>query len=524
MQSLSDNVGLSDRSAMGIGIALDLGSSGFRAQAINLSNGNLQRRAETLCHPLPGKNVIDHILFSLTYGGRLAHKLAIKAVNRLIELTASPKEEDVEAIAVCGNPTQLALFTNGELRDLVYSPDALLRKGICAPTREAQVLDCRAIGVNAPCNVLVAPAIKAEVGADAVAMIMKSGLQHHSQAEAIDFGTNAEMAVKSGSSIFVGSAAAGPAIEGQHISRGMLAAPGAISDFEYDWGWRCRVLDESMVPQDGDIVDLKSGVTMKKGNVRAAGITGTGVMALVSVGLAAGLIDPPRIVTPSRKIVLQDAIAFDESDLAEAGKAFAAIRAGEETLAEAAGVDLHDIESSFLSGAAGTLSDPVKVRDLGLISAGTKYAHQLGNTSLQMACDLVTGKETLHEMQEIADRGIHVSFSESGTFKENYLREYACWCEGARYPRKVIGPAGAAPEMKIFRAPESRAEKPVQYFRPGYCIPGSKSQERAALACPRGALLLLENGFELDLERCLGTSCLRCERAGAGLNLGADQG
>jgi uncharacterized 2Fe-2S/4Fe-4S cluster protein (DUF4445 family) len=53
----------------------------------------------------------------------------------------------------------------------------------------------------------------------------------------IDFGTNAEMALKLDSRILVGSAAAGPAIEGQHISRGMLAAPGAISDLEYDWGW-----------------------------------------------------------------------------------------------------------------------------------------------------------------------------------------------------------------------------------------------------------------------------------------------
>jgi uncharacterized 2Fe-2S/4Fe-4S cluster protein (DUF4445 family) len=415
----------------------------------------------------------------MTYKESLAHKIVIKAVNRLIELTASP--EDVEVIAVCRNPTQLSLFTNGELRDLIYSPDALLRKGISIPKREAQILDGRAIGVNVPCDVLVPPSIKAEVGADGVAMIMKSGLRHESQAAAIDFGTNAEMAVKSGGSIFVGSAAAGPAIEGQHISRGMLAAPGAICDLEYDWGWRCKVLDESMVPQDGDTLDLKSGAMIKKGNLRAA-----------------GLID----------------LAFDEGDLLEAGKAFAAIRAGEETLAEAAGVDLRGVETCFLSGAAGTFSDPVKVLDLGLISAGTKNAHQIDNTSLQMACDLVSGKETLQEMQKIADQAVHVSFSRSETFKENYLREYAFWCEGARYPGRVIGPAEVAQEMRIFRAPELRAEKPVQYFRPDYCIPGSKSQERAALVCPRGALMLRESGFELDLGRCLGASCLRCERAG----------
>ncbi len=35
----------------------------------------------------------------------------------------------------------------------------------------------------------------------------------------------------------------------------------------------------------------------------------------------------------------------------------------------------------------------------------------------------------------------------------------------ARYPGKVVGPAGAVPEMRIFRAQESRHE--VQHFLPG---------------------------------------------------------
>jgi len=84
-------------------------------------------------------------------------------------------------------------------------------------------------------TVLVPSSIKAEVGADAIAMISKSGMLQENLAITIDFGTNAEMAIKSGCGIFVGSAAAGPAIEGQHISHGMLASQGAICDLEYDW-------------------------------------------------------------------------------------------------------------------------------------------------------------------------------------------------------------------------------------------------------------------------------------------------
>jgi methylamine methyltransferase corrinoid activation protein len=408
---------------MGIGIALDLGSSGFRAQAVDLSKGDAVAGACTLCHPLPGGNVIDHILFSLTYGQDLAHRIVIKTVNRLIELVENAKE--IELLAVCGNPIQLGLLTNGEIRDLAFSPDAMMRKGIAMPSRDGRVMDARKLGLAPCCDILVPPAIKAEVGADAIAMIMKSGMLHEPRAIGIDFGTNAEMAMKLGGRILVGSAAAGPAIEGQHIGHGMLAAPGAICDLEYDWGWKCKVLDEEMQPQDGDTVDLLDGRIVSRRKARAVGITGTGVIALVSVALEAGYIDPPRIATTTGKLSLQDGIDFGEEDLLEAGKAFAALKAGERSLAEEADVSPEEIGTCYIAGAAGTLSDPNKARYLGLIPSRTRTVSLLGNTSLQMAQDLVLGRETLAGMQEIADRAEHVSFSTSESFKWHYLREYA---------------------------------------------------------------------------------------------------
>jgi methylamine methyltransferase corrinoid protein reductive activase len=471
-----------------------------------------------MCHPLPGGNVIDHILFSLTYGQHLAHRIIMKTVNRLIEMIADVRE--IELLAVCANPIQLGLLTNGEIRDLAFSPDAMQRKGIAMPSRESRVFDARALGFAADCDILVPPAIKAEVGADAIAMIMKSGMLHEPRAIGIDFGTNAEMAMKLGSRILVGLAAAGPAIEGQHISRGMLAAPGAICDLEYDWGWKCRLLDERMQPQDGDTVDLADGRTVTRRKARATGITGTGVIALVSIGLEAGYIDPPRIATASGKLSLQDGIDFDEQDLLEVGKAFAALRAGQRTLAEEAGVSLEEIGTCCMAGAGGTLSDPSKARCLGLIPSRTRTVHQLGNTSLQMARDLVSGRETLEGMQKIAGRVEHVSFSTSESFKRHYLREYAYWCEGARYSEKKTGPSGDLPAMKIVKAGENAPRIAMKYFRPGYYIPGSKSYERCVQACPRKALLLRDDCVEVDLRRCLGASCLRCERACSGFKLG----
>ena len=52
-----------------LGIALDLGTSGFRGQAIDLDqNGQILSTAVTTRHPLPGANVIDHLHFALEVG------------------------------------------------------------------------------------------------------------------------------------------------------------------------------------------------------------------------------------------------------------------------------------------------------------------------------------------------------------------------------------------------------------------------------------------------------------------------
>ncbi|MCD4800475.1 MAG: 4Fe-4S ferredoxin, partial [Methanococcoides sp.] len=94
---------------MRTGIAIDLGTSGFRAQKIDLGSGEIQRTVITMRNPLPGANVMDHLDFAMTYGQDKAHDLVINAfIHILNEL--EPEGGLVERIAVCGNPIQLSLF------------------------------------------------------------------------------------------------------------------------------------------------------------------------------------------------------------------------------------------------------------------------------------------------------------------------------------------------------------------------------------------------------------------------------
>lgn len=491
---------------MAYGIGIDIGTSGLRALSLDLDEKKAIKGVSTAWHPLPGSNLMDHLTFAATFGQVLAHRIMIKTVNQLLQQSGLP--DSPEMMAVCGNPAQLSIFAGVEIRDLLFSPDSLERKGIKPPRRGATTIEAAALGLKASCDVLVPPAIKAEVGADAVALINKAGLLSGGTAIATDYGTNAEMALAANGKIFVGSAAAGPALEGQHIRHGMLAAPGAIADIEFDWGWKLKVLDDRMKLAAGDTIDIRSGRTLAKGDVKAAGITGTGVVALVSTALATGMARPPRLLAPGGRLPLQDGIDFSSEDLIEAGKAFGAIEAGHATLAACAGIGTGEIRTCHLSGTAGAYMDPLKARDVRLVPPGANRIVRHGNTSLEMACDLAAGEERLQSLQLIADSAEHVAFSASETFKESYIRELSCWCEGAPRERPETWPS---PE--IIQVPERWIPEETAYIRPQYHILARGDTANGIKKCPGHALVPGDGYLEVDLRRCRGVSCLRCRQA-----------
>ncbi len=67
-----------------LGCALDLGTSGFRGQAIDLdAGGKIVSTAITTRHPLPGANVIDHLHFALEVGLEFAREIVVHAATPL---------------------------------------------------------------------------------------------------------------------------------------------------------------------------------------------------------------------------------------------------------------------------------------------------------------------------------------------------------------------------------------------------------------------------------------------------------
>ena len=68
-----------------LGIALDLGKSGFCGQSIDFDkDGSILPTAVTTRHPLPGADIMDHLHFALEVGMDCARELVVQAVNKVI--------------------------------------------------------------------------------------------------------------------------------------------------------------------------------------------------------------------------------------------------------------------------------------------------------------------------------------------------------------------------------------------------------------------------------------------------------
>lgn len=544
-----------------LGIALDLGTSGFRAQAIDLENeGRILSTAITTRHPFPGANVIDHLHFALEVGVPRAHEVIIHAVNRVLDRLRIEKASVVR-LAVCGNPIQLSLFQGIEIRDLAYAGKRKLEAlGVVPPKRNAQILNAAGIhglGIPPEAEVLIPPAVRHEIGADALAMMIQTGMLERDEIAIVtDYGTNAEMALIVKGTVYTGSTAAGPALEGQQIEDGILALPGAISDVVFQaeergspafrgftshddqaikGNLKTFVLDSEMMARPGDVVDPATGRVIENGELEAVGITGTGVIALLSQGLRAKLIHIPRINTQDGEIHLPNDLKFTEEDLKEAGKAIGAVRAGHITLCHESGIRLEDIETAYMSGASGTYVDALKAQEIGMIPARVKRIYQVGNTSLAMAREMVRNTENLWHMQRIADnlRQNHVMFAESKVFEKVYILELSYWTEGMPWNQyqNFLLKYGLPPLVEVERPPEviktvardipdlgvmgldiiqDIGERKTMFFE------GCLGDAECVLECPEKALKMKRFGdkysISINLALCNGVACRRCER------------
>lgn len=519
------------------GIALDLGTSGFRAQLIDLETKETLKTVITMGHPLPGGNVMDHLDFAITTGEDVANAVIVETVRRMFQRFDADLSK-VERLAVCGNPIQLSLFQNMEIRDLAYAGENKQKLlGVQNVKRDARVFPASEIfGENdlPNCEITVPPAIKHEIGADALAMMLETDFLTQPEISLVtDYGTNAEMALKVGDKIITASAAAGPAIEGQGISSGMLASPGAICDVKPEGEyWRIIVLDREMEKQNAYLINPVTGEIKESYGYEAAGITGTGVISAFALALRSKLIKKfPKL--PNGKLILGPDIEITEKDVEEAGKAIGAIRAAHMALIIESGIKYEDLEYAYMSGASGAYVDAEDARRLGAVPGYAKKIVQFGNTSLALARELVLEKSRLDDVIKIAKKitANHLMMATSETFNNFYLCELSYWTQGMPLEMydQMLELYGLPPLPKTLEhvSIEKRVSKDIEHVGPGglsilkeigiileVSVEKCIACKKCIKECPEDALEIVEidgqRVAKYDSQKCLGTSCRRC--------------
>lgn len=522
------------------GIALDLGTSGFRAQLINLESKEVLKVSMTAKHPLPGGNITDHLDFALSVGEDIAHGIIVDAIRKLID-SFHMDASLIKKIAVCGNPIQLSLFQNSEIRDLAYAGKNMQKKlGIEDVKREARIFSASDLFKGSPafegCDIIVPPAIRHEIGADALAMMLETDFLDQTVPTIVtDYGTNAEMAIKVGDRIITASAAAGPAIEGQGIGCGMLASPGVISDIIIEGKyWQLMVLDADMEPQKSYIIDPISGEIIKDSDIKPIGITGTGVISVLSVAMKTGLIENPPYLKYG-KILLGDGLFITEDDIKEAGKAIGAIKAAQLTLIIESGLHYDDLVNMYMTGASGGYVDAKKAMHIGSCPDFSKKVVQFGNTSLALAREILLDESKLDEVIKLAGHitADHLMMATSGTFKDFYSCELSYWTEGMTkdqynhflsiygLPALPLESGTAAIEKRSSEDIKNTSASGVEIVEDvGITIEelavGCTLCHRCETECPEDAITIIEKDGErfamYNTQKCLGTACKRCVR------------
>lgn len=355
-----------------LGVAVDVGTTKVVAYLLDLLSGNT---IGTESHPNPqipfGEDVMSRITYAMTNEDGLARlqKAVIGTVNSLIRQLCEKVGKnpiDVLELIMVGNTAMHHMFFGIPPNHLASAPYApAVRKSISVDPNHLGI-EIYPFG-----KVGSLPNIAGFVGADAVAVLLSSGLYDDDEiGMMIDIGTNTEIIAGSRDRLISCSCASGPAFEGAHIKYGMRAATGAIERVWMDTAEKAvltRTVDDA--PPRGicgsGIVDAVSEM-FKCGVISASGkINSSSDWAERIREGSDGKLEFVLAVDESNTDDARD-VAITQNDVQEIQLAKAAIFTGVSTLLRRLGIRCSDLKRVYAAGAFGTYVDAPAAITIGM--------------------------------------------------------------------------------------------------------------------------------------------------------------
>lgn len=391
--------------------ALDVGTTTIAGSLLDPTSGTVLSRGE---RPNPqaayGSDAMTRLTLALrSHEAAVAMQKAVLAeasglLVTLCETSGTPLSEVTSGVLV-GNTPMHHLALGLDISGLATAP-------YVPSSRSAEVVELPGLPA-----MYCAPLIGSYVGSDAVAAAISTGLPGGATRFLIDIGTNTEVLLWHGETLFAASAPAGPAFEGAEISCGLRARPGAIDS----------------VVLEGD--DISVGVA---GGIAPQGLCGSGLIDAIAVMLMAGVLDGTgrlrnRGPLSCRVVMSQDAVpvgfrlapgvVLTQKDVRALQLAKGAIRAACEVLLKHAGTGAAAVTGVLLAGAFGSAVSAENVLSTGMLPpVHPSLVTAVGNAALAGAEMMALSQEARETAERVAGQARHVDLSTDPSFQDQFLQ------------------------------------------------------------------------------------------------------
>lgn len=404
--------GVTPATETGYGLAVDLGTTHLSLSLWDLAHGR-RLCGRTGANPqfAYGSDVVTRLIAA----GESAEKardlagLVRDAVHQaLLEMCShcGVSPEQVVRVTLVGNTAMLTLLTETAPR-LLEQPSGWTRPLDLRPIdRESWVL---ALGLHEGATVEVMAPLAGFVGSDLLAGVLATGLAARAGALLIDFGTNSELALWDGRTLWTTSAAGGPAFEGCQVQCGMPAEPGAIF----------------RVGRHPNSTELHFQVI---GGGEAKGVCGSGLVDLMACLRATGeLTATGKFSSPQdgKGYIIRDespTLRLTHTDVDMFQRAKAAIGVGVRSLLARAGMRAGELTRICVCGAFGRHLNVGHAQALGLLPGlPTERIELCGNTALAGCERLLALPGAGAELASLREQATVVNLAQSPDFEQLFL-------------------------------------------------------------------------------------------------------
>jgi uncharacterized 2Fe-2S/4Fe-4S cluster protein (DUF4445 family) len=413
------------------GLVFDLGTSTVVGKLISLLDGHEIAAISRLNAQYKyGTNVVSRLQYIKDHvdGLQHLHNLLVGDLMRISAglLKVGRLDPDEILIAVAAGNTIMQHILLG------LSPMGIAQAPFAPVITDGIVVWASEVGLRLHSDTVlyVMPGRSGYVGGDLISVILASGAyeQDRELALGLDLGTNGEIFLGNRRRLITCSTAAGPALEGARISRGMIAKTGAI---------------EATSTENDRLVYRIIG------NTKPKGLCGSGLVDLVAVLLHHGVIDSEGRIGPTpgadseplnSRLVERDGVydflvadddeSFDgkpvfltQKDVRELQLAKGAIAAGIETLLDELGITAGDLQRIYLAGALGNYVNVYSAMRIGLLPhVDTGIVVPLGNAATTGASMVLLSKPHWDKANEVSDFVEHVELSSRPDFNDYFVK------------------------------------------------------------------------------------------------------